>query len=191
MLTAKEQGLLDALEPTAREKGVDIVTVECVHTKRKDVVRVYLETEGLDTFEVLTSSQEWINPIIDKIDPFPGAYMLEVSSPGIDRPLRTREHFERFAGEKVQVKADKPVDFSNYKYQYFWLSGNQWVSWSGRFTLHFAIDELCFGLGYSMSNYDIWSTRRNGIIEGTSFSEFYPEQRPLYHYFFVYTAWKF
>ena len=98
---------------------------------------------------------------------------------------------ERVEAEFREVKADKPVDFSNYKYQYFWLSGNQWVSWSGRFTLHFAIDELCFGLGYSMSNYDIWSTRRNGNIEGTSFSEFYPQQRPLYHYFFVYTAWKF
>ena len=36
---------------------------------------------------------------MDEIDPFPGAYMLEVSSPGIDRPLRTLEHFARFAGE--------------------------------------------------------------------------------------------
>ena len=43
---------------------------------------------------------------MDEIDPFPGAYMLEVSSPGIDRPLRTLAHFARFAGE-VAVVADR------------------------------------------------------------------------------------
>ena len=43
-------------------------------------------------------------------DPFPGAYMLEVSSPGIDRPLRTPEHFARFAGETVTVKTTGPID---------------------------------------------------------------------------------
>ena len=40
----------------------------------------------------------------------PGAYMLEVSSPGIDRPLRTPEHFARFAGETVTVKTTGPID---------------------------------------------------------------------------------
>ncbi len=45
---------------------------------------------------------------MDEHDPVPGPYTLEVSSPGIDRPLRTREHFERFAGQTVTVKT-KPV----------------------------------------------------------------------------------
>lgn len=47
---------------------------------------------------------------MDELDPFPGAYMLEVSSPGIDRPLRTPEHFARFAGETVMVKTTGPID---------------------------------------------------------------------------------
>ena len=45
---------------------------------------------------------------MDELDPFPGAYTLEVSSPGIDRPLRTLEHFERFAGETAVVTAVEP-----------------------------------------------------------------------------------
>ncbi len=45
---------------------------------------------------------------MDELDPFPGAYTLEVSSPGIDRPLRTPEHFQRFAGEKVQLTLTEP-----------------------------------------------------------------------------------
>ena len=47
---------------------------------------------------------------MDEIDPFPGAYLLEVSSPGIDRPLRTPDHFRRFAGETAVVKLIGPQD---------------------------------------------------------------------------------
>ena len=52
---------------------------------------------------------------MDEIDPFPGAYTLEVSSPGIDRPLRTKRHFQRFAGEKVALVLSAPVN-SRAKY---------------------------------------------------------------------------
>ena len=62
------------------------------------------------SFDELASAQVWINRIMDEIDPFPGAYMLEVSSPGIDRPLRTKEHFTRFSGEQVVVKTSSPID---------------------------------------------------------------------------------
>lgn len=46
---------------------------------------------------------------MDELDPFPGAYTLEVSSPGIDRPLRTAEHFARFVGDTAVLKT-QPVD---------------------------------------------------------------------------------
>lgn len=66
-------------------------------------------------FDELASAQEWINALMDEIDPFPGAYTLEVSSPGIDRPLRTKQHFQRFAGEKVALVLSAPVN-SRAKY---------------------------------------------------------------------------
>ena len=110
MLTAKEQKLLDALEPTAAASGVEIVTLEIMGSKKAPTIRVFIDTEEGVSFDELASAQVWINRIMDEIDPFPGAYMLEVSSPGIDRPLRTKEHFARFAGEQVVVKTSSPID---------------------------------------------------------------------------------
>ena len=110
MLTAKEQALLGALEPRAREEGVEIVTLEVTGARKAPTIRVYIDTEDGVSFDELSVAQAWINDIMDEIDPFPGAYMLEVSSPGIDRPLRTPEHFARFAGQTAQVKTKGPLD---------------------------------------------------------------------------------
>ena len=110
MLTATENKLLEALEPRAAQEGVEIVTVEVVGARKAPTIRVYVDHPDGVSFDVLSSSQAWINDIMDAIDPFPGAYTLEVSSPGIDRPLRTAEHFARFAGEQAAVKMASPVD---------------------------------------------------------------------------------
>ena len=110
MLTATEAKLLEALEPRAAQEGVEIVTIEVVGAKKAPTIRVYVDHPDGVSFDVLSSSQAWINDIMDAIDPFPGAYTLEVSSPGIDRPLRTAEHFARFAGEEAAVKLSAPVD---------------------------------------------------------------------------------
>lgn len=110
MLTEKEQSLLAALEPMAQRSGVEIVTVEVVGARKAPTIRVFIDTVEGVSFDQLSSAQEWINRIMDELDPFPGAYTLEVSSPGIDRPLRTPEHFNRFAGETVQIACQSPVD---------------------------------------------------------------------------------
>lgn len=110
MLSSKEASLLAALEPRAAAEGVEIVTVEVVGSRKAPTIRVYLDTPEGITFEQITEAQAWVNEIMDEIDPFPGAYTLEVSSPGIDRPLRTPEHFARFAGEEVYVMTTAPID---------------------------------------------------------------------------------
>lgn len=104
MLTAKEKALLEALMPQAADEGVEIVTVEIVGSKKAPTIRVFIDAEGGISFDELARTQAWIGTMMDELDPFPGAYMLEVSSPGIDRPLRTLEHFSRFAGEDVVLK---------------------------------------------------------------------------------------
>lgn len=110
MLSAKEQQLLDALSPTAADQGIEIVTVEVVGSKKAPTIRVYIDCEGGVGFDELSSAQAWINDLMDRIDPFPGAYMLEVSSPGIDRPLRSEEHFRRFAGERAALALTEKHD---------------------------------------------------------------------------------
>lgn len=110
MLTHKEQSLLDALEPRAAAEGIELVTLEIVGAKKAPTIRVYIDTDHGVSFDELSSTQAWMGDLMDEIDPFPGAYTLEVSSPGIDRPLRTVEHFERFVGEQCVVKTTSPVD---------------------------------------------------------------------------------
>lgn len=110
MLSKKEQVLLDALLPRSEKEGVEIVTLEITGAKKAPTIRVYIDTDHGVSFDDLSCAQSWINDIMDEIDPFPGAYMLEVSSPGIDRPLRTMEHFKRFIGEKAVVKTNGPIN---------------------------------------------------------------------------------
>ena len=110
MLSKKEAQLLDALEPRAATEGIEIVTVQVVGAKKAPTIRVFIDTPEGVSFDQLAKSQAWINEIMDAIDPFPGAYTLEVSSPGIDRPLRTPEHFAWFAGQVAVVKMGHPLD---------------------------------------------------------------------------------
>ena len=110
MLTKKEQSLLDALEPKAAEEGVELVMLEVVGARKAPTIRVFIDTDHGVGFDELASAQSWINDIMDEIDPFPGAYTLEVSSPGIDRPLRTMQHFARFVGQEAVVKTTGPIE---------------------------------------------------------------------------------
>ncbi len=109
LLTATETKILRALEEAAPDQEVEVVLVEIVGSRRNPTIRVYLDTEGGVSFDELTRAQTWINEVMERIDPFPGAYMLEVSSPGIDRPLRTPEHFSRFAGKTAQIAMVEPI----------------------------------------------------------------------------------
>ena len=109
MLSTTEQRLLDAIE--ARNPGsVEIVTVEVTGARKSPTICVYIDTPEGVTFDEITEAQKWINALMDELDPFPGAYTLEVSSPGIDRPLRTPEHFARFVGQRAYVKAKEAID---------------------------------------------------------------------------------
>ena len=110
MLTQKEQMLLNTLEPLAKEHQVEIVTVEVIGSKRSPIVRVYIDTAHGVGFDELSEAQVWINETMERIDPFPGAYTLEVSSPGIDRPLRTVEHFAQQTGQTVVIKASQGIN---------------------------------------------------------------------------------
>jgi ribosome maturation factor RimP len=110
VLSVKEQKLLEALEPQAATEGIEIVTIEIKGPKKAPTIRVYIDTEEGVGFDELCAAQKWIDKLMDRIDPFEGAYTLEVTSPGIDRPLRTPEHFKRFLGQTIHLVAINPID---------------------------------------------------------------------------------
>jgi ribosome maturation factor RimP len=96
--------LAELLGPEADEHGFDLVAVEVVGGRGTQVIRVLLErNEGTD-LDAIGSASRWVSDLLDEADPISGHYVLEVSSPGIDRPLVKRSDFERFAGETVRMK---------------------------------------------------------------------------------------
>jgi ribosome maturation factor RimP len=103
------------LEPVVRARGAELVDVEFRAERGGWVLRVYVEkagaaTQGLSTrdaavnLELCADVSRDLSPALDAVDLIPHAYQLEVSSPGIERPLRTERDFARFAGQKVRVK---------------------------------------------------------------------------------------
>ena len=90
------------IEPLLGEQGLEVVDVEhSGATLRITVDRV--EGGGID-LETVASASEVVSAALDRDDPIPGRYTLEVSSPGVERPLRTPAHFLRHIGSTVAVK---------------------------------------------------------------------------------------
>lgn len=105
--TPIEKALVEALEAQAGARGIDIVDVEVVGTGKAQVVRVRIDhaDESLPTISLDEVSEQtaWISDVVDALDPIAESYSLEVSSPGLARPLRRAHDFERFAGERVSL----------------------------------------------------------------------------------------
>jgi ribosome maturation factor RimP len=110
MSTALAHELIALLEPLAEQRGLEVVTVEIAGGTRSMVVRVYLDREGGIDIDTIARSNEWVSDALDGVRSLSGPYTLEVSSPGIDRVLRTMRDFERFAGRRAAVHASRPIE---------------------------------------------------------------------------------
>ncbi|MBI2914908.1 MAG: ribosome maturation factor RimP [Firmicutes bacterium] len=97
-------------EPIAAQIGVEIVDVEYARQGRDWVLRVFIDKPGGVTIEDCKQLSEALGRRLDDVDPIPGSYALEVSSPGIERPLKKPKDFERFAGSAVRLTTFSPVE---------------------------------------------------------------------------------
>ncbi len=107
---AMREQLLSLLEPPVGALGYELVDVEFVPAGSGGVVRLYIDAPAGITLDDCERVSHRVSAILDAEDPIPGAYTLEVSSPGLDRILRTREHFERFRGNRVKVQLAEAVE---------------------------------------------------------------------------------
>ncbi len=106
-MTAEE--LSSLLEPTVMALGYEISDLEVKIGGADGVIRVFIDKPdgvGLDDCEKVSRQ---ISTFLDVEDPLPGHYVLEVSTPGLDRKLTKFEHFQRFTGEDVRVKLRFPL----------------------------------------------------------------------------------
>ena len=94
--------LAGALSPVVAARGLDLVDVE-VHGAQ---LTVFVDREGGVGLDELGEATKQVSAALDDIDPLPGRYTLSVSSPGLERRLRTPAHFARAVGEKVTARVD-------------------------------------------------------------------------------------
>ena len=98
------------IQPLVEDLGYEFVGLDYSANPKNSVLVLYIDKEnGIDLEDCETVSRE-VAALLDVEDPIPGHYDLEVSSPGLDRPLFTLEQFARFSGEQVKLTAFAPVD---------------------------------------------------------------------------------
>ncbi len=96
--------------PLAEESGLELVDVEFQVQGRRRVVRVLVDRPGGITVEECARFSRKLSDCLDMNQTLTDSYHLEVSSPGVDRPLRALEHFERFKGERASLTTSEPLD---------------------------------------------------------------------------------
>jgi len=107
--------LMRLLEPPIEALGFDVVDVEYAQAGRGGILRVFIDRRAQDsglgiTVDDCANVSHAVSEVLESQDPIKGHYTLEVSSPGFDRILRTRAHFERFVGERIFVELKLAVE---------------------------------------------------------------------------------
>ncbi len=109
--TSVAQAVQRLAEPVASDLGLELVHVVYQHEPEGWVLRLLIERkEGRVTVEDCRRLSRDLADLLDVEDPIPSAYRLEVSSPGLDRPLVKETDFDRFAGRKITLRTHQPMD---------------------------------------------------------------------------------
>lgn len=98
------------VQPTVERLGYEFVGTEYIRHGGRNTLRVFIDTPAGVTLEDCEAVSHQLSGVLDVEDPLGGAYDLEVSSPGLDRPLFREEDFRRFAGERVKIRTTVPRD---------------------------------------------------------------------------------
>lgn len=106
--------LRELLAPVVAGLGYQLWELEFLPRSGGGLLRIYIDLlvdspNGI-TLDDCERVSRGVSETLDTADPIPSHYTLEVSSPGLDRVLRTREHFERYAGERVKLEMMQPIE---------------------------------------------------------------------------------
>lgn len=100
----------ELVNPIAKDNGVSVYDVEYVKEGGDYYLRVYIDKEGGVHISDCENVSRALSDVLDKADFIPGAYILEVSSPGLGRVLKKDRHFQAVIGQEVEIRLFKPVD---------------------------------------------------------------------------------
>jgi ribosome maturation factor RimP len=109
-MASKEEQLMAMFAPVVAALECELWGVEYMTSGPNKVLRVYIDKDGGVVLEDCEKVSRQLSALMDVEDPIAGEYNLEVSSPGMDRPLYTLEQFRRYVGELVAVRLRVPFD---------------------------------------------------------------------------------
>ena len=104
-----EQNLQEMLQDAVEDLGCELWGIECQRVGRFMTVRLFIDKDGGVTVDDCADVSRQVSAILDVEDPIADKYNLEVSSPGLDRPLFTLPQFERYIGQDIAVHLRIPV----------------------------------------------------------------------------------
>lgn len=105
-----ESKLTMMLEPAVQATGLELLGLELVRAGRNTILRLYIDHEDGITVEHCADVSRQVSAVLDVEDPIAGEYNLEVSSPGMDRPLFKADHYAAALGQKVNLQTVLPVN---------------------------------------------------------------------------------
>ncbi len=109
-MAKQEQQLTELLTPTVEAAGYQLWGIELVRAGRHTTLRIFIDkADGVNVDDCAIVSRE-VSALLDVEDPIPTEYTLEVSSPGLDRPLFTEAQFALYVGQKIEVKLTVPQE---------------------------------------------------------------------------------
>ena len=95
------------IEPLLESENMELIDIECLKMKSRWLVRIYIDKDGGVTINDCSEISKQAGDLLDVHDVPPGPYTLEVSSPGLDRPLTRDKDFIKYLGHKVHVRVER------------------------------------------------------------------------------------
>ena len=102
--------LIELLEPVITALGYEMLGIEYFKQKDGSLLRLYIDSDAGITLDDCTRVNHQVIGVLDVHDPIKERYRLEISSPGLDRPLFTLKQFQRFLGQQVKIKLREKID---------------------------------------------------------------------------------
>lgn len=143
-LTGIDAVKLEALlEPLLAQESAELVDIEFLHESGRPILRLYLDKDKGITLDDCAALSDRIGALLDESNSVPGPYVLEVSSPGLDRVVKKEKDFLRFAGRGAKIRLKSPLaGRRNFTGTLAGFEQGQVVITAGEETFRFLIAEI-------------------------------------------------
>ncbi|MBF0264618.1 MAG: ribosome maturation factor RimP [Gammaproteobacteria bacterium] len=114
-MTTIVDSLNNMLQPVIETMGYEFVGIEYISHEKGTILRIYVDHKNGITVDGCAEVSRQVSAVLDVEDPISGEYTLEVSSPGLDRPLFTKEHYQKFIDHEIKLTLNHPLTGTNQK----------------------------------------------------------------------------